>query len=367
MCSALRAASIEVVCLDQPELVDVTRRPGVALQGLYNSRAGAAITKVLRHCHPETTMVHLHGYTKALTTAPVQSAAKLGFATVCTLHDFFAACPNGAFYDYRREDICRRTALGAACLSTNCDKRQVAHKAYRVLRTLAQRHVAHFPATVRDYIALSNGSTAVLRPYLPADARFHPLENIIEAAPAAPVDVAANRELVVVGRLDTEKGVELAAHAARAAGLPITFVGEGPLRPELEATGARVTGWVTPVEVQSWLRQTRVLLFPSRWYETYGLVVSEAAALGVPAIVSDVSAAAERVEHGATGWRFRSGDADDLLRCIAAAGDDGAVSSAGHAAHARFWADPPTSERHVAGLRSIYDSILERRKLTRAA
>ncbi len=365
--AALRAAPIEVVCLDQPELVDVTRRPGVALQGLYNARACAAITTVLRGCRPESTLVHLHGYTKALTTGPVQSASRLGFATVCTLHDFFAACPNGAFYDYRREEICRRTALGAACLSTNCDKRQVAHKAYRVLRSLAQRHVSHFPATVRDYITLSNGSAAVLRPYLPADAQFHALENIIEAQPAAAVDVAVNKELVVVGRLDTEKGVELAAQAARSARLPITFVGEGPLRPALEAAGARVTGWVTPVEVQAWLRQARVLLFPSRWYETYGLVVSEAAALGVPAIVSDVSAAAERVEDGVTGWRFRSGDADDLLRCVAAASDDGAVGSVGRAAHARFWADPPTSERHVAELRSIYDGILARRALTLAA
>ena len=365
--AALRAAAIEVVCLDQPELVDVTRRPGVAWQGLYNARARAAVADVLRGCRRDSTVVHLHGYTKALTAGPAQSASRLGFATVCTLHDFFAACPNGAFYDYRQEGVCHRTALGAACLSTNCDKRQVAHKAYRVLRTLSQRHVSRFPATVHNYITLSHGSAELLRPYLPATARFHPLENIIEAEPAAAVAVAANRELVVVGRLDTEKGVELAAHAARAAGLPITFVGEGPLRPALEAAGARVTGWVTPNEVQSWLRRARVLLFPSRWYETYGLVVSEAAALGVPAIVSDVSAAAERVEDGVTGWRFRSGDADDLLRCVAAAGNDGAVAAAGRAAHARFWANPPTSERHVAGLRSIYDTILARRQLTQAA
>lgn len=365
--AALRATSIEVVCLEQPELVDVMRRPGVALQGLHNAGAGAAIAAILKRCAAESTVVHLHGYTKALTPGPVQSAARLGFATVCTLHDFFAACPNGAFYDYRREEICRRTALGAACLSTNCDKRQMAHKAYRVLRSLAQRHVSHFPSTVQDYITLSNGSAAVLRPYLPTSARFHPLENIIEAQPEPAVEVAANQELVVVGRLDTEKGVELAAQAAAAAGAPITFVGEGPLRPNLEAAGARVTGWVTPSEVQSWLRRARVLLFPSRWYETYGLVVSEAAALGVPAIVSDVSAAAERVEDGVTGWRFRSGDADDLLRCVVAAGDDAAVGQAGRAAHARFWSNPPTAERHVSGLRSIYDDILARRAVTLAA
>ncbi len=365
--AALKSSPVEVVCLDQAELVDVTRRPGVALQGLYNARARAATARILRECRPESAVVHLHGYTKALTAGPAQTASRLGFSTVCTLHDFFAACPNGAFYDYREEGICHRTALGSACLSTNCDKRQVAHKAYRVLRAVAQRRLSDFPATVRDYITLSTGSAAILRPYLPRDATLSPLENIIEAEPSAAVAVSANQELVVVGRLDSEKGVELAAKAASAAGLPITFVGEGPLRPQLEAAGARVTGWVTPFEVQSWLRRARVLLFPSRWYETYGLVVSEAAALGVPAIVSDVSAAAERVEDGVTGWRFRSGDAGDLTRCVLAAGDDAAVAAAGAATHARFWANPPTSERHVAGLRLIYDDILRRRQLTQAA
>jgi len=364
---ALRAAPIETVCLDQPELLDIIRRPMVAFQGLYNARARAAIAAVLRRCSPERTVVHLHGYTKALSTGPIQTAARLGFSTVCTLHDFFAACPNGAFYDYRREEICRRTALGSDCLSTNCDKRAAAHKAYRVLRSLSQRHVSQFPAVVGDYITLSQGSADLLRPYLPATARFHPLENIIETEMAPPVEVAVNRELVVVGRLDTEKGVELAAQVACTAGLPITFVGEGSLRPALEAAGAKVTGWVTPAEVRSWLRRARVLVFPSRWYETYGLVVSEAAALGVPAIVSDVSAAAERVEHGVTGWRFRSGDAADLLRCLTAATHDAAVKSAGQAAYTRFWADPPTSEHHVAGLRAIYDDILARRPLSQAA
>ena len=219
---ALASSSVEAVCLDQAELVDVIRRPGVAMQGLYNARARTAIAGVLRGCRPESTVVHLHGYTKALTAGPVQTASRRGFATVCTLHDFFAACPNGAFYDYRDEDICRRTALGAACLSTNCDKRQAAHKAYRVVRAVAQRQLSNFPATVRDYITLSSGSAAVLRPYLPPNAAFYPLENIIEAKQSAAVEVAANRELVVVGRLDTEKGVELAAAAARSAGLPST-------------------------------------------------------------------------------------------------------------------------------------------------
>ena len=104
-------------------------------------------------------------------------------------------------------------------------------------------------------------------------------------------------------RLDREKGVQLLAEVAKELAIPITYVGDGPLRAEIEAMpGATVTGWVARDQVYRHLSTARCLVFPSLWYETYGLTVAEAAAYGVPAIVSDISAAAERVEDGVTGW-----------------------------------------------------------------
>ena len=103
------------------------------------------------------------------------------------------------------------------------------------------------------------------------------------------MDVANNRTLLVLGRLDAEKGVMLAAAAAQQAGLPIVFAGDGPLRARGgggRRHGHRLAGRRTAYG-RHW-RQARCLVFPSRWYETFGLVVEEAAARGVPAIVSDV-------------------------------------------------------------------------------
>lgn len=360
ICDELRHAPLRIVCLDQPQLSDVMRRPDAALRGLWNRTAAAMVREALATLDPHRCIVHLHGYTKALTAAPVRATWQAGFRTVCTLHDFFAACPNGAFYDYRKQAPCTLAALSAACIVTPCDKRHQAHKAYRVVRGLAQRHVARFPASVRDYITLSQRSADVLRPYLPGDAALYPLENIIEAPPAPAVNVADNRGLVVVGRLDAEKGVTLAAKGARQSGWPIVFVGDGPERAELASTGATITGWVSAAQVRQALAQARCLIFPSRWYETFGLVVSEAAALGVPAIVSDVSAAAERVIDGTTGWIFRSGDLQDLVRCLDILHDDAVVSAAGIAAHHQFWQAPPDRQRHTQQLLSIYAKVLAR-------
>jgi glycosyltransferase involved in cell wall biosynthesis len=359
VCDGLRDAGVRTICLGQPELAQAQRRPLAALGTLWNLPAYRATQSLLAMHDPQRTIVHLHGYTKALTTTPALAARRAGFATVCTLHDFYAACPNGAFYDYRRQEPCRLQAMSLACATTSCDKRHVLHKAYRVARGVAQRHLARFPASVRDYISLSRQSEEVLRPYLPADARFHPLPNIIDIEKAAPVDVAANAALLFVGRIDIEKGADLAAAAAQQCGMPIVFVGDGPLRATIEAAGFRVTGWLSPAEVRRELEGARCLVFPSRWYETYGLVVTEAAARGVPSIASDISAPAERITDGETGWVFHSNGLESLMRRMLLAREDRLVRAAGEQAYRQYWQAPSDPARHTRELAAIYDAVME--------
>jgi glycosyltransferase involved in cell wall biosynthesis len=355
VCQELQDNGVAVACLDQPALADGN---SAALNAMWNRTAYRALRMMLARLDRGHTMVHLHGYTKALSTSPVRAARQAGFATVCTLHDFFSACPNGAFFNYRRQAPCQLRALSAACLLTACDKRHAMHKAYRVVRGVVQRQLARFPAEVGDYITLSDRSRALLRPYLPDHARFYPLTNIIDVPFRPAVDAGGNRTLMVVGRLDHEKGVLLAAQAALAAGLPIVFVGDGPLRSQIEATGARVTGWLPAQQVWRELEQARCLVFPSLWYETFGLVVAEAAARGVPAIVSDISAPADRISDGHNGWLCRAGDLSDLTRQMLSTRDDTVVRAAGSAAYQAYWAAPADPVTHANALLSIYADVL---------
>ena len=355
----LRDAPLRTICLEQDELANAGLRPGVMVQGLWNRDAYKAVATLLRGLDPARTVVHLHGYTKALTTSPVRAAARAGFPVICTLHDFFAACPNGGFFDYTVRAPCPRTPLSFDCVSTNCDKRHYAHKLYRVGRSLVQRGPGLLPRGVHHYISLSKGSEQIMRQYLPPEAHYYPLENISEVPRQPPVDAAANRDLVAVGRLDIEKGIEVLLQAAGQAGMNLVLVGDGPLRAQAEQSGiCRVTGWLSPAQVMAEIEKARCLLFPSIWYETYGLVVAEAAARGVPAIVSNISAAAERMEDGVHGWLVRAGDVEDLKRCLLLTRDDAAIRHMGQAAYERFWSNPPTRQAHVAGLMEIYERVL---------
>jgi glycosyltransferase involved in cell wall biosynthesis len=353
------ASQVEVICLGQRTLLDAGRSPRVLMQTMWNRTAYLRTYRLLLSLDRNNTIIHLHNSTKALSASPVAAAHHLGFRVVCTLHDFFSACPNGAFFDYARQAPCQRVALSFDCITARCDKRHTAHKVFRVARSVAQRAAGSFPKSVTDYIVLSTRSVAVLRRYLPAESRFHSLKNPIQIARTPPAPVAANRMIVCVGRLDQEKGSLLLANAAVAMGLDIVFVGDGPLREALVGRpGITVTGWLASQEVVQWLDRARCLVFPSLWYETYGLVVEEAAARGVPAIVSDVTAAAERVVDGVTGWHFRSGDFDSLQSRLALTLDDDRIAAAGQAAYERFWQDASSTDGHVEALIDIYRSVL---------
>ncbi|HEU5048443.1 MAG TPA: glycosyltransferase [Rickettsiales bacterium] len=367
VCPELQNAPLETICLNQPELIEAGKNPAVLLQGIWNLSAYRRMIALLSTLDPARTVIHLHGYTKALTTSPVRAAVKRDFKVVCTLHDFFPACPNGAFFDYVKNTPCPKRGLSMSCIGTNCDKRRYHHKLYRVVRSAVQRTAGLLPSGIMDYITLSRHSVELLRPYLPANARLYPLENLIETVKSAPVDVAANRTVVAVGRLDVEKGIEVLLEAAKRTGTQLTLVGDGPLRALAETyPNCRVTGWLPPKEVFAELAKARCLAFPSLWYETYGLVVTEAAARGIPAIVSAISAASERVNDGMEGWHVRAGDVDHLAKRLELAKDDANIRRMGQAAYERFWNKPPTRDYHTKGLLAIYKRILDSREKVQA-
>src|ERR1700679_2900743 len=106
VCEALDAAGVRTICLNQTELAHVAQHPLVAFQTLWNRTACRALRSLVPTLDPRESIVHLHGYTKALTAAPALIACRTRLPVICTLHYFFAACPNGAFFDYRRQEPC---------------------------------------------------------------------------------------------------------------------------------------------------------------------------------------------------------------------------------------------------------------------
>ena len=106
------------------------------------------------------------------------------------------------------------------------------------------------------------------------------------------------------------------------------IVGDGPLRAELEEyqrqhdTGCVIVGFLNQLEIARAYAAADALVLSSTGGETWGLVVNEAMACGLPAIVSDAAGCApDLIDEGRTGFTYPCGDirrlADFMARIAA--------------------------------------------------
>ncbi len=356
-------AGVEVVCLGQHDLLGNPSALAGAAQGIWNFTAARAMKKLLARLPRERTIVHVHGWAKAMSGAFAPAVRAANVAALYTFHEYFLFCPNGGFYDYRNHHACRLEPLSGACWAHNCDSRNYPSKIWRCLRHVGMEHAAGMPGLFSDFIVISDFQASIVTPRLPPNARVHRISNPVDAEDLGRKPAPATGDFLFVGRLSPEKGLFFFAEAARKARVTPVFAGDGPAADELRARypEARLLGWKSSAEVKETLRSARALVFPSLWYEGQPLTVLEAKAAGLPIVVSDACAGRDEVDDGETGFWFRSQDADDLADKLERLKDDELIVRMSHAAHDRFWADPPTMARHVARLGAVYEDMMARR------
>jgi glycosyltransferase involved in cell wall biosynthesis len=139
--------------------------------------------------------------------------------------------------------------------------------------------------------------------------------------------IEQDRDLVFLGRLVSDKGVDLLLDAladlGRAGLAPaLTVIGEGPERPALEAQAARLglasrasfLGARSGEELVAALNRHRILVVPSRYAEPFGVVALEGIACGCAVVGSAAGGLPEAM--GPCGRTFPNGDALALARVL---------------------------------------------------
>jgi glycosyltransferase involved in cell wall biosynthesis len=163
-----------------------------------------------------------------------------------------------------------------------------------------------------DYFASESGRLRSERAPLRAEWRLDP---------AAAVILFAGKFIEKKRPLDFVNAIA----AARALGANVEglMVGDGPLRAASEALALKKN---VPVKFAGFLNQSQIaraytvadaLVLPSDGAETWGLVVNEAMACGVPCFVSDhVGCGPDMIKTGETGAVFPLGNAEALGRLL---------------------------------------------------
>jgi glycosyltransferase involved in cell wall biosynthesis len=135
--------------------------------------------------------------------------------------------------------------------------------------------------------------------------------------------------LLFVGRVNHEKGPEVAVDVARRAGARLVMAAaikepheqrywDANVKPLLTGD-EEILGEITVEEKADLMARARAVLFPIQWEEPFGLVMAEANACGTPVLAFPRGAAPEVIADGETG--FLCGDVHDMVASIARVGD----------------------------------------------
>jgi glycosyltransferase involved in cell wall biosynthesis len=195
---------------------------------------------------------------------------------------------------------------------------------YLVTGTLAREHQLHYGARADEITIFPNTIDVALysRRADQLRARHDELRHALGVADGAVVITQVSRFVPFKG---PDEAIEAVARARSLTEQPLhlVLVGSGPMRDELENRArdldlsATFTGWRSGDRLLEAYAATDVFALFSR-REPWGIVVNEAAAFGLPLVLTEgVGAAADLLFPGDNGELVRSGDVDGQARAIA--------------------------------------------------
>ncbi len=350
--------TIETYGMPSNHEIPIRQRLSLAL---WNPEVDRRVRKSLAGYSTKDTVVHIHSYRDVLSVSAVTAVRDLGYRTVFTAHEFRLTCPTGEHFNRQTQQICPLSGGSLACWGTQCTERGWAEKAYQNLRFVRQRSRGNLPGVFDHIVFVSEFSRKIMVPNLPGLRSSSVITNPVEFSQPEPASAGPDAPLLFIGRLSMSKDPVLAARAAKEVGIPIRFVGDGPLRGEVQAANpdAELLGWQTPDQVRAHLQSARALLFTSRWYETQGLVVLEAIANGVPVLCADTTAASDILTEYGGGFLLPAQDLAGLVEKLTPFQDPTFGEELGRSAYRRFWASPPTMENHAHATEALYARLLE--------
>ncbi|MBV8593567.1 MAG: glycosyltransferase family 4 protein [Caulobacteraceae bacterium] len=341
---------VRVFSRDSRTLRGLGGRSTAFVSGIYAPESLRDFSRELQTFAPD--VVHTHELYPLISPWILRRCRRAGVPVVHTCYDYRLTCPIATHVT--GGEICRRCVGGHEhwAVLKNCRGHYAESVAY-ALRSAVARHFRLYIDNVDHFLVPTEFSRQWLSEQVGVSPGRMTVQPCVIALPPTPADPAAGSYVAFAGRFAPEKGVDLLIEAARAAGLPLRLAGNADTHPAIRP-GDDVQCVVTrsAEELAQFYRGARLLVMPSLWEETFGVVAAEAMSHGVPVIAAAIGALAHTVVDQATGLLFepRNGgalaavmrqlwDDPELCRRLGAAGRQKVKTQFDEASHVRHLMD----------------------------
>lgn len=338
---------------DLPKTLQGRLRAGVS--AIYAPDSVRQFSAMLDSFQPD--LVHIHEVFPLVSPWILPQCKRRGVPVVMTVVDYRITCP--IVTHLRDGRICSSCTGGReySAFLHNCRGNLAESFTVALYNTLA-RQLGLFADNVSRFLAPSDFT----REWLIANAGLAP-ERVTTISPIVSIperaaDPAAGTYVAFAGRFAPEKGIATLLEAARISGLPFKLARhEASLIKVDVPANVDVVVTRTHEDLEAFYRGARVVVVPSIWFETFGLVGAEAMAHGIPIVVSRIGALPHLVDDGEQGLHAEPGDANDLAAKVARIWNDPALArTMGQKARAKAIASW-SAERHADRLFRVYDEL----------
>lgn len=337
----------------------------LALRTLWSQETYRDIRHILQS--NQCDLVHVQNFFPLISPSVFYAAKGMNIPVIQTLRNYRLICPNALFF--RNGGVCE-DCLGKAIpypgVVHGCYRDNVAASAVTASMLVFHRFLKTWQKQIDGYIALTKfARNKFIEAGFP-DNKIHVKPNFVNPDPQ--VGDGLGGYALYVGRLSVEKGLDTLLQAWKILNysIPLKIVGDGPLADQVQiaAQASDKVEWLgrrSVDEVYDLMGNAQFLVFPSKWYETFGRVAVEAFAKGTPVIAAKIGAIAELVDHERTGLYFEPGNPDDLATKVNwILSHPEALKQMGHAARAEFEAKY-TATKNYYQLMDIYSLVCQKK------
>jgi GT2 family glycosyltransferase/glycosyltransferase involved in cell wall biosynthesis len=301
--------------------------PGAANQvtRINDEVAHAALLGALDLFHFDA--VHIHNLI-GHSLAPFEALADFPGSVVCSVHDLFLACPNFSLL-YMKSDPCGIPEDLSACSRCLADITESPMPGSPPMQNGTLEYLDEFRTTVANGLATvdrwvfasQSAADYFLRVYDPDPARVELIEHgsviRLNRRPGVPDEGLLRDEplrVAFVGLGWSKKGLDTVnylAEAFRDSSVEIHHFGplKQPASPELHAHGVYDNELLPELLHRAGIQ---VVLLPGAYAETFGIVMSESLAAGIPVMGARYGALGERIRASRCGWTIDPMDPDGI-------------------------------------------------------
>ena len=336
------------------------RKASLLFSTTWDRSAYAEIRSLIDKEQPD--IAHCYNLIPQVSPAAYYACKSAGVPVVQTLHNYRLLCPAGTCF--RKSAVCTKCVRGLVSSARHgCYRGSRLQSAAVALMLTTHRWCGTWDHAVDAYLTPSR----FCRDYFIAaglpPAKVHLKPNFVSLDPGQ----RTNRGdyAMFAGRLSPEKGVlEMLKAWQHLPHIPLLVAGDGPLYDEARSLIERsasghvnLLGRLDPQKTIACMKGARLLVFPSRWYESFGLGLIEAAACGIPAVASRIGAIPELVIDNQTGLLFDPENFSELSDKVQWAWTHPAKMEIMGGAARQLYEREFTAEKNYQALMNIYHKV----------